>query len=450
MANPLRHFFDERNRSTRIDVFHELNHHAQAAIRSFTRQMGAPHLLEEVLLPIMHEGDARIVVAVQDRPWPPWGLGARRVRALCQTHAVGDASFAVSPVYVMDEDLTNVGLISAVFKEALEHLTGDPRAEVCYLVGEGSTLVDSVLRSNGFKRSDDVFVNWANRYYTHRAPVGDVLGSLGLSQLATPDLLAHDLEEAALHKNALFHSTLISGSRAEWAGEAALAEIIRLVRGGHAGKPGGVPSGTGRFALDPESIIEVSVANFLGDLRQTLLDQVLSQEEAFQAATVVPTGATAPTVNPALRRARTLDGLGKFEAAFVERVKAELQPALEKLGHKPFPIGNIEIQVTASNDGDYFRLHQDTGPEDTREISFVYFFHREPRRFSGGELRLYPTRVIEGRLTPADHAHTLSPRQDAIVFFPSKNEHEVLPVRVPSRAFADSRFTVNGWIHRQQ
>jgi Rps23 Pro-64 3,4-dihydroxylase Tpa1-like proline 4-hydroxylase len=34
------------------------------------------------------------------------------------------------------------------------------------------------------------------------------------------------------------------------------------------------------------------------------------------------------------------------------------------------------------------------------------------------------------------------------VFFPSQSEHEILPVRVPSRAFGDGRFTVNGWIHR--
>ena len=231
--------------------------------------------------------------------------------------------------------------------------------------------------------------------------------------------------------------------------ESALAEIIRLVRGGHAGKPGGVPSGTGRFAFDPESIVEVSVANLLGEVRQQLLDQVLSQEADFDAATVVPASSNAPTVNQTLRRAKTINGLGKLEKLFIERLKQQLQPALDKLGSSGFPIGNIEIQVTASNDGDYFRLHQDTGQDDTREISFVYFFHREPRRFSGGELRIYPTRVIDGRLTPADHAHTLSPRQDTIVFFPSRNEHEVLPVRVPSRAFADSRFTVNGWIHRK-
>jgi Rps23 Pro-64 3,4-dihydroxylase Tpa1-like proline 4-hydroxylase len=447
MPETMRHFFDQRNRSMRIDVFQELNHHAIAAIRSFTRRLGAPHLLDEVILPILNEGDSQILVAVQDRPWPPWGLGARRVNALCQTHAVGDNSFAVSPVYVTDEDLTNIGMISAVFKEALELLASNPHAELCYLVGEGSTLVDSVLRSSAFTKSDDVFVNWAGRYYTYRAPVGDVLHSLGLTSLSTPELLGHDLDEATLQKNALLHATLISGSRAEWAEETAIAEVISMIRGGHFSKPGGVPSASGRFAFDPESIIEVSVANFLGDMRQQVLDHVLSKEADFKASTIVPANAIAATVNETLRRSKTLDGLGTFEAAFVERLKQQLQPALNRLGHKPFPLGRIEIQVTASNDGDYFRLHQDTSPDDTRELSFVYFFYREPRRFSGGELRIYPSRVSDGRLTSADHAHTLSPRQDSIVFFPSNNQHEILPVRVPSRTFADSRFTINGWIH---
>jgi Rps23 Pro-64 3,4-dihydroxylase Tpa1-like proline 4-hydroxylase len=443
-----RRFFDDRNRSIRIDLFEELSDQALAALRSFTRRMGAPHLLEEVILPILHEGDSQILAAVQDRPWPPWGLGARHVVALCQTHSIADESYAISPVYVTDEDLTNVGMISAVFKEALEQVAISPRAEVCYLVAEGSLLVDDVLTSVGFRKSEDIFLNWAGRYYTYRALAGDLVKGLGLDRLSTPDLLAHDMNKAILAKNALFHQTLYLGSRAEWAAERAISEIIRLVRGGHASKPGGVPSGTGRFAFDPESILEISVANFLGpEDRQKLLDYVISQEDNFKPATVIQ--ATSPTVNEKVRRAKTLDKLGEFEAKFAERIKEQLQPVLNKLGHKAFQMGRIEMQITASNDGDYFRLHQDSDPKSTREISFVYFFHREPRRFSGGELRIYQGRLVDDRVVPADQSHTLSPRQDTIVFFPSLNEHEVLPVRVPSRSFGDSRLTLNGWIHRQ-
>ncbi|MGB8690572.1 MAG: proline hydroxylase, partial [Microcoleus sp.] len=34
------------------------------------------------------------------------------------------------------------------------------------------------------------------------------------------------------------------------------------------------------------------------------------------------------------------------------------------------------------------------------------------------------------------------------VFFLSRYMHEVLPVSCPSKAFADSRFTINGWVRR--
>jgi Rps23 Pro-64 3,4-dihydroxylase Tpa1-like proline 4-hydroxylase len=115
-------------------------------------------------------------------------------------------------------------------------------------------------------------------------------------------------------------------------------------------------------------------------------------------------------------------------------------------------VGNpkIEMHVTASGDGDYFRRHRDTDRTGTRVVSFVYYFYRAPRRFSGGELRLRSRRAAGARLEKACRPVTLSPRLDSIIFFPSLTEHEVLRVRVPSRAFADGRFTITGWIHRRR
>jgi hypothetical protein len=180
-------------------------------------------------------------------------------------------------------------------------------------------------------------------------------------------------------------------------------------------------------------MVEVSVPNFLAGQRQPMLDFVLTQEQNFRPATV-GLGSGIRVVMEGFRRARILDSLGAFEGSFVDRLREQLQPAIDRLGHRRFPLGRIEAQITASNDGDYFRLHMDGGPDDTREISFVYFLHGEPRRFSGGELRI--------------DAETVMPEGDTLVFFPSVSPHEVLPLSVPSRAFADSRFTVNGWIHR--
>ncbi|HEY2383822.1 MAG TPA: proline hydroxylase, partial [Terriglobia bacterium] len=35
-----------------------------------------------------------------------------------------------------------------------------------------------------------------------------------------------------------------------------------------------------------------------------------------------------------------------------------------------------------------------------------------------------------------------------IVFFPCEQLHEITSVKCPSQLFADSRFTLNGWLRR--
>lgn len=443
-------FYLPRNESTRVDRLDELSHTALAAVKSFCRRLGAPHLLDEVILPTLQDGDAQIFVAVRDRPWPPWGVGARHISALCYLQAVADESYAISPVFVTDEDATNVGLACAVYKEILESIAVSPNAEVNYLVAEGSVLVHHVLKAHGFKKYEDVFLTEQARYFTYRIGAHELLHSLGLDKIDTPDLLAHQVSSKVLEANALYHQTLYLASRAEWMLHNSISEIIRLVRGGHAGKPGGVPSGTGRWGIDPASQPDpfvVTLENFLGNTRQQLFEHVLKHEKDFRSSTIIDPASGKPVVNERLRRSKTIDQLGGLKALFTDRLKEVLSPVLARLNHPGFALGDIEIQITASGDGDYFRMHRDGDNDSTRELSFVYFFHQEPRRFSGGEFRIFDAQKIEGKYVPTDLSQTLSPRQDMIVFFPSRNEHEILPVRVPSRAFADSRFTVNGWIH---
>jgi Rps23 Pro-64 3,4-dihydroxylase Tpa1-like proline 4-hydroxylase len=164
----------------------------------------------------------------------------------------------------------------------------------------------------------------------------------------------------------------------------------------------------------------------------------------------VETGATDAGVNDRIRRGQTLDDLGgEFHGLLTERVREQLEPVQDRLHHRGFPLGRIELQVATSGDRDYFRIHRDSDGGDTRELSFVYFFFPEPRRFSGGELRVFDTEVRDGELVPTDRSQTVVPRSNLAVFFPSRHDHEVLPVRVPTNSFADGRFTVTGWIHRE-
>ena len=127
-----------------------------------------------------------------------------------------------------------------------------------------------------------------------------------------------------------------------------------------------------------------------------------------------------------------------------------LPHVLLALRKRPFPVTALEIQLTASNHAEFFRVHTDNNDDEvrSRELTFVYFFHREPRRFAGGELRVFDTVRTDGVPTPAKRFQLVYPLQNQIVFFPSPYLHEILPVICPSREFADSRFTVNGWYRK--
>ena len=132
--------------------------------------------------------------------------------------------------------------------------------------------------------------------------------------------------------------------------------------------------------------------------------------------------------------------------AVSQRLQAEVNRLLPevcaRLGVAPFPVESFEVQLTAHHDGDYFKWHADNGTAETaaRTITFVYYFHRCPRRFAGGELVLY-----DGHGAQVE----LAPHNDCLVFFRSDTKHEVRRVECPSGEFEDGRFTLNGWVRRR-
>lgn len=109
------------------------------------------------------------------------------------------------------------------------------------------------------------------------------------------------------------------------------------------------------------------------------------------------------------------------------------------LGVARFEPRKREMQMTVHSDGDFYKVHTDDQGEDVaaRALSYLYYFHREPKAYEGGALAIHATETF-----------TLEPSHDSVVVFPSHLRHEVLPVRVSSGDLADGRFTINGWLWR--
>ena len=208
-------------------------------------------------------------------------------------------------------------------------------------------------------------------------------------------------------------------------------------------------SGSGVSVLDPPATVQarcVVLDEFLAPHElDELVTYALQHEAEFRSSEVISACGDAGVIDYNHRRSRVLMDLGKHQEVILERIRCVLPRVLDQLGVEEFPIINVEAQVTASNDGDFFGAHSDDAQETiaSRRITFVYFFHREPCPFEGGELRLY-----DAASDRTSGYQTIVPQPNQIVFFPCSVSHEITPVKCPSGAFADSRFTLNGWLHR--
>lgn len=181
---------------------------------------------------------------------------------------------------------------------------------------------------------------------------------------------------------------------------------------------------------------------------QSLLEFTLEHEIRFAGSEVLSATGLSNT-DHGYRRSRVMFDLGRFESLFSRRLVQFLPHVLWRLGEKPLHLSKLEIQLTATNHAEFFRAHTDNNAVEVngRKLTFVYFFHREPRRFGGGELCIYNTTQDSREANKSDF-QVVYPMQNQIVFFPSHHLHEIRTVTCPSMEFADSRFTVNGWYHQ--
>lgn len=151
-----------------------------------------------------------------------------------------------------------------------------------------------------------------------------------------------------------------------------------------------------------------------------------------------------------IRRSRVLDGPanGAMAAMMMPKLQELLPRMWPRLGIDPVPFSRMECQVTAHGDGDFFAVHTDNGTPEIahRRMSYVYYFHRDPKPFSGGHLSIYHTLYQNGSGTCGRLAAEIDPPRNGLMIFPTFIFHEVTPITCASDTFTDQRLTLNGWL----
>lgn len=178
-----------------------------------------------------------------------------------------------------------------------------------------------------------------------------------------------------------------------------------------------------------------------------LIDWAMANEAAL-----MPSRVGGHRVSTDRRNARSLYGDAPWKPGMSARIAALMPGILADLGMASFAMDGFETEMVVYPDGGFINRHHDTATGVSRHkrdrvVTVVYYFHREPRGFTGGELRLVP------KLAPPDGAPThidLTPGQNMLIAFPSWALHEVLRIGIPSRDYADSRFAINFWAVRDR
>jgi hypothetical protein len=232
----------QKNETMRIEVFKDLSQHMRAPVMAFFRRVGLPHVYWELIVPALEEGSGLVCAAVRDRPWPPWGIGAHEIHALTLIYPITAEGAGLSNVFLLDEDLGNVGLAAAVYKEALGHLLRHQVPEVSYIVMEGSVLASRTLGSMAFKETVELFLTPKTRYHVYSADTKAHYCHLGFETIATPDLLANRFDAQSFQRVSQWLAATTLGTAPFWADKQVKPEIIPNTGGGlRASQPGGVP-----------------------------------------------------------------------------------------------------------------------------------------------------------------------------------------------------------------
>lgn len=171
-----------------------------------------------------------------------------------------------------------------------------------------------------------------------------------------------------------------------------------------------------------------------------------------RAAGVYSGGIAEPTVDPDVRRAWTFCIQQTERAWFIDALMTLIDgaDAWQRLGIPRFDPCKVEVQATQYPADGVFRIHRDNGaPNTLRRLTFVYYLHRRPRIFRGGDLILYDE-PPSGRIADLRTYTRIDPTDNSLLLFPADRLHGVTPVAGGFDDAIDGRWTLNGWLHQAE
>ena len=185
--------------------------------------------------------------------------------------------------------------------------------------------------------------------------------------------------------------------------------------------------------------------NFLAPAEQRrVLAMAMAMRDKFSPA---KTGGSvvARTVRTAFRVGLAIDNLAsdELDALFLPKIRRFLPDVRRRLRLDGYEPHRIHFDMTAYPNGGFGKPHQDSPPAEYRRLGVicVYYFHPQPKAFSGGDLLLYDTEVKERSYNSLSFWR-LEPMANSAIFYLDAYWHAITPVKCDSDEFAHARFAL--------
>lgn len=198
----------------------------------------------------------------------------------------------------------------------------------------------------------------------------------------------------------------------------------------------------------------VRVENFLPRAEHELVFAIaLALAPRFAVARVGP--AKDRRVDDSHRRGLGLDDVDcdELTALLAPKLHA-LLPSIQRrlrLSPRSAPDHIGRMDLAACPHGGFTRTHRDTGSRRYADLRLnaIYFFHRQPLAFHGGDLLLYDTDIEAGRYNRFAFSR-IAPASNSLVVLPTSCYHEVTEVASRSNTFADVRLSATVVLRRRE
>lgn len=125
---------------------------------------------------------------------------------------------------------------------------------------------------------------------------------------------------------------------------------------------------------------------------------------------------------------------------FLSKRILEIIPSLfTALGIEPFAVSEMPLTLVNGLDGHCGLPHADSY-DDRYRISLLYYFHKVPKAFRGGDLEFYDVDTASPKGHSEETLATIVQEDNLLIAFPSQTFHGITDVRCDSDDFADGRF----------